>query len=359
MEEITYNTVDEQTFDELLHKFKSDKVLVPFIHSDKTYYKIKISIHNVIELLILIQCYVLVKIDPTRIDDRIYPFAETAKLFDKTFTGTKFDAHFRNAITLLLGVGGLDITDFDANIYNEIVKSHFIELNNLLQIKSINLCRLNKTIQEVKQVTTDIITQGIEITDHRSSIDLISVTVDNTIQTLTKLEQMHKIQIDDIQNRISSIESIQPIQYQKHKTILNEHQKIIELNTESIDLANSEITRIENIQTYQYETLLERVNTVETLHKKYVNIVGNMIHQLENNRKENSIQHQRYNTDCELYVEKCNQLTDRIKSIELQVTEFNNYVAFLINFVTHLMVFLVCVLFIYINYKFTNSFYKN
>jgi chromosome segregation ATPase len=284
----------------------------------------------------------LVKIDPTRIDDRIYQFAEFSP-------SSKFNA-FRNAITVLLGLGGLDITDFDANIHTEIVKSHFIELAHILQIKSVNLCRLNKTIQEVGRMTTDIITQGIEITDHRSSIDLISVTVDNTIQTLTKLEQTYEIQINDIQNRISSIESIQSIQYQKHETILNEHQKIIELNTESIDLATSEITRIENIQTYQYETLLERVNTVETLHKKYVNIVGNMIHQLENNRKENSIQYQKYNTDCELYVEKCNQLTDRIKSIELQVTELNNYVVVLINFITHLTVFMVCILFIYINH---------
>jgi hypothetical protein len=327
------------TFDEFLHKFKSDKVLVPFIHSDKTYYKIKISIHNVIELLILIQCYVLVKIDPTHIDDRIFKFAETAELFDKAFSSAKFDAHFRNAITVLLGVGGLDITDVDANIHNEIVKSHFIELNNILQIKSVNLCRLNKTIQEVKQVATNIITQGIEITDHRSSIDLISVEVDNTIQTLTKLEQLHELQIDDIQNRISSMESMHSIQYQTHETTLNEHQKIIELNMTSLDNINSEIIKIENIQSCKYEqlqadyiTLLGRLSYIETSHKTHVGKIENMEHQLENSRQ-----------DIKSYALQCKQANIRLESIEIKMNTLNKYNEFLINCINCMSILIILI----------------
>jgi hypothetical protein len=110
---------------------------------------------------------------------------------------------------------------------------------NITSFKSYTLGRLNKTINDTALNTSDIITQGRELTDHRAQLDLITEAVDSTTQDCIKNEQRNQFQFSELRGRIQILETTTPVEFKNIKTQLTKQQQILD-DVVSVHLDNYE-----------------------------------------------------------------------------------------------------------------------
>jgi hypothetical protein len=204
---------------------------------------------------------------------------------------------------------------------------------------------LNKTIQYVETLNCDILAQGRELTDHRSTIDLISETVDNNAQDFIKHEQLYKLQFNELEGRVLNMETSSTtttntttIEIQNIKKIINEHKTIIEVLSANID----NHSQTEDLMIFQhrqlnsiYLHLEERVSKMETIQKTDIQTMETYITKF-NQRL--AIMDKREEQTTEEVNSKMKHFEKQIKQLEDNVQDLNRYNQWVLLIATNLII---------------------
>lgn len=246
------------------------------------------------------------------------------------------------------GIHGICVIGININYDQHIdtqVKKIMNEIIDITKFGTYTLGRLNKTINDVETLNCDILAQGRELTDHRSTLDLISETVDNNAQDFIKHEQLYKLQFNELEGRVLNMETSSTtttntttIEIQNIKHIINEHKTIIEVLSANID----NHSQTEDLLIFQhrqlnsiYLHLEERVSKMETIQKTDIQTMETYITKL-NQRL--AIMDKREEQTTEEVNSKMKHFEKQIKQLEDNVQDLNRYNQWVLLIATNLII---------------------
>jgi len=258
----------QPTFDELVEELGSIGETKPCPNAP-TYYIFVLKMIDLMGWINKVKTYVL-HIDV--LDSKIIEFhyCPNIKLIT-TLTGANSFEYIKCLATDMLGrkyklydytnnrsfISYITYYDGTAKNHEEIYKVS-LDICTRLCMDHLNFSRLNKTINKVETLSCDILTQGRELSDHRSTLDLISETVDNNSQDFIKHEQRYKSHYGALQNRLAILETsarttaiTNANEIEKINTRFAEQNTIIEVMSSNID--NN--TQTDDLLLFQYRQL--------------------------------------------------------------------------------------------------------
>jgi hypothetical protein len=199
--------------------------------------------------------------------------------------------------------------------------------------------------------------QGRELTDHRSTLDLISETVDNNAQDFIKHEQLYKLQFKELEGRVLNMETSSipttnttTTEIQNITNIINEHKIIIEVLSENID----NHSQTEDLLIFQhrqlntiYLQLEERVSKIETTQKTDIQTMQTY---LININQRFAIMDEREEKHKELLNLNVNTFKNKINILETNINELNKYTEWTIRIVINIIIIMILLTYLYVMY---------
>jgi hypothetical protein len=351
----------QPTFDELIDQLMSIGETTPIQHST-THYSFELNILNWINWLIEFKSYLL---HTNVLDPKIIEFhylGHTVRITTPSPDSAGGCFHYLQCLaTNMLGrkCKLYDYTNNRSFIAHIAYYPHYeatgekqneannicLEICTILSMDHLNFSRLNKTINAVETLNCDILAQGRELTDHCSTLDLISETVDNNAQDFIKHEQLYKLQFNELEGRVLNMETSSTtttntttIEIQNIKKIINEHKTIIEVLSANID----NHSQTEDLMIFQhrqlnsiYLHLEERVSKMETIQKTDIQTMETYITKF-NQRL--AIMDKREEQTTEEVNSKMKHFEKQIKQLEDNVQDLNRYNQWVLLIATNLII---------------------
>ena len=357
------------TFDDLLDQLMSIGETKPIQHST-TQYSFKLTLLNWINWLTEFKSYMLHTnvLDPRILelqDITSYNHLENVRK-NATLGNVHSEMYIKTIAMYLLGKKCNLFVDYNYQKYSQIIELLYdvsddttgekqnearnicLEICTMLSMDYINFSRLNKTINAVEMISSDIITQGCELTDYRSRLDLISEEVDSNAQDFIKHEQLYKSQYNALQTKVSLVETsttdatttiyAHSREIQKIITRLTENETIMEVMTSNIDTN----TQTDDLLLFQYRQLNsiylqleERVSKMETIQKTDIQTMETYITKL-NQRLAIMDKHEEQTT--EEVNSKMKHFENKIKQLEDNVQDLNRYNQWVLLIATNLII---------------------
>jgi hypothetical protein len=342
------------TFDELVEELDSNGELKPFGPCSPNHYIFELKIIDLMDWINKVRTYIL---HTDVLDSKIIEFhylGHTVRITTPSPDSGGACFHYLQCLATNMLSRKCKLYDYTNNrsfianiVYYDITAEYTteiykvsLEIVTMLTMDHLNFSRLNKTINAVETLNCDILAQGRELTDHRSTIDLISETVDNNAQDFIKHEQLYKLQFNELEGRVLNMEtsSTTTIEIQNIKNIINEHKTIIEVLSANID----NHSQTEDLLIFQhrqlnsiYLHLEERVLKMETIQKTDIKTMETYITKL-NQRL--AIMDKREEQTTEEVNSKMKHFEKQIKQLEDNVQDLNRYNQWVLLIATNLII---------------------
>jgi len=304
----------QPTFDELVEELKTKGKIILISRSNSTYYALKITPEDFYDWLTTLKKYAL-----------------TSNVIDRRF-GIMIDrSSYVNGLGAILCGLNVEVIGMELHSVTPPTKLHlqltelWNEIQYITKFEVDTLGRLNKTINKVDTLSDNILSQGCELTDHRTRLDQISETIDNNSQDFIKHEKRYETNYIELHNRVSSLETITSthVRYATREIpninkILTEHKTIMDVLSSNID--NN--THTEELLIFQYRQLNsiylqmeDRVTKLETIQQTdiktmeiYINKLNKRLEQMETREEQ-----------------KTEEINSKMKQMEDKIQDLNIY----------------------------------
>lgn len=305
------------TFDEIAEQLKT-KSQLSLVHSANigTYTLGMITCDDFYELLQTLKLHILTS---NVIDDRVITIIRFRTV------GSAFSKEVGIRDVSLIGINNGQQHQHGTPIHRQI-EQMWNELDDIIKFGNYTIGRLNKTINAVEMISSDIITQGCELTDHRTRLDLISEEVDSNAQDIIKHERLYTSQYNALQTKVSLLETSTTTttttthahsrEIQNIITRITENETLMEVMTANIDTS----TQTNDLLLFQYRQLdsiylqlEERVSKMEATQKTDIQTMYAYITKLNKSLANMYEREEKYKYNMRNFENKINMLETDIK----------------------------------------------